>query len=288
MNRELKRGPGGFITRDQWVLCGYCQNRPLSNRAYWTQYLWDYGLPSEHGGFSFDDEHLMRQQMEDGAATMVEELRKEIMVGLKSRKDFAIGPNDEIQVTFHRHETEGHFCRVEVRKAGQKPIVIEDDFSENWTDGELGQRVEDAMMVQAAIDPDAVAASDEMDAMKMELAAIDLGALAVLDEEEEDKHPEPTLGDLLGQQLHAISTRNLMPYGNRVLGGILAEKLGELAGPVIAAMEEAQAVIVEDPGLLKRPKIEADTQGSDSNAVPAGAVVDYVHPEYPEHPEPWQ
>ncbi len=244
MNRVLRKGPGGFITRDQWVLSGYCKGRKQYDYAFFTQYLWDFGPPVVHGGFAADDEHRMRAEMLATAKMMVEELQKEIMEGLKSRENFAIGPTfeSEIEVTFHRHETEGHLYRIVVRKAGQQPITIEDDFSENWEAGEVGWRVEDAMMLVAARDP-----SD---------APV-----------EEDEHPEPTLGELLGDQLHAISTRNLMPHGNRVLGEILAEKLGELAGPVIAAMEEAQAVIVEDPMLVKPPKTDserADGRRSDS------------------------
>jgi hypothetical protein len=151
MDRELKRSAGGPFARSQWVLSGHVQGRPENNKAFWTQYLWEHSDTTrvEHGGFT--DDYGLAAAMKDTANEMLEKLRADIRKQLETRKDFRLG--SVVDVKFKKHPTRGHLAKIEVSREGVPPIVIEDDFAENWGSDELFDKIEDAMMEMAAINP---------------------------------------------------------------------------------------------------------------------------------------
>lgn len=269
MTTELKRGPNNHYTRDQWVKYGICQNRPPHNKAFWVQWLWEYSEPDEEGGFT--DEHVLNAAMGDAIKKKMKELRESLDECIPSLTDFNV--HATIFVEFKRDPASGHYTSVKVWRPGYEPIIIEDDLSEHWDEGELKERIEDAMMeaavlVPSPVTPDAparleVAILGTLDkawpnipgatvvrATKLLMSLIpdddherfaiileelrDASVEAEEDEEDEDEHPDPTEHDLLVETLSTILSQALPDLSHE--GSLhYAREVGELLSPDAAS-----------------------------------------------------
>lgn len=200
MDRELKREPGGsrHYTRNQLVVCGNVPGRPDNNLAWFCQPLWDFTLPkdaAQGGYYNFD---LVNEHMEDEALRLMQQITGSIEAGLNSRQNFTVKPDGVIFVDFHRAEGGGPIRQITVTKTPLEPVVIDDDFSENWEFEEWGKKVWDAIIEVAAID--------------------------VREPTTDDDHPKPTVEVLLFTQLHPY-----YPWITQKAVDVIVKDIGEMA-----------------------------------------------------------
>jgi len=190
MDRELKRGPSGHYSRDQWVIVVTEDDPDKMGRGFYTAYLWE-RLPKEP--VWFHDPDLLRAAIDEHVKAAVRVLRETIDTGLRRGTDFTLRDSG-ITVEFFKDPATDYPTQIRVKRTGVTPArVIEGDFASDWPDGHLAQEVEDAAMELAAIDTGARKAPECKATVNVCGQDIGVDDMAAASEAMREAAPQPAL-----------------------------------------------------------------------------------------------